>query len=73
MTGFTDAEGSFIAVIVENSKLKSGWEVRLVFSISVHKYDEALLYSIKEFFGVGRISEKHGKDSSQYVVKRILN
>jgi hypothetical protein len=73
VTGFTDAEGSFGIITVRNSELRVGWEVRPVFSISLHKKDLALLKSLQAFFGgVGRITEKHGKDTAQYVVTGIV-
>jgi hypothetical protein len=72
VTGFTDAEGCFGVVVVKNPELRLGWEIRLTFSISLHKKDLALLKMIQAFFeGHGRISENHGKSSVQYVVTGI--
>ena len=40
IVGFVDGEGSFIILIYKNSKLKTGWEVKLKFSITVHRKDK---------------------------------
>jgi hypothetical protein len=61
--------GCFGIIVVKKSDLKLGWEVRPIFSISLHKKDLALLKRIKAFFGdYGRITEKHGESTNQYVV-----
>jgi NADH:ubiquinone oxidoreductase subunit 5 (subunit L)/multisubunit Na+/H+ antiporter MnhA subunit len=54
VTGFTDAEGCFGVVVVKNPELRVGWEIRPVFSISLHKKDLALLRMIQAFFGRSR-------------------
>ena len=51
MTGFTDAEGCFQLVIYKNPKMRSGWSVRLVFSIHLHVKEIDVLYKIQKFFG----------------------
>lgn len=51
VTGFTDAEGSFIIRVNKNSSYKTGWVVKAVFSICLHIEDLPLLLSIQEFFG----------------------
>ena len=43
VTGFTDAEGSFIIRVNKNSSYKTGWVVRAVFSICLHIEDLPLL------------------------------
>ena len=56
VTGFTDAEGSFILSISPSSRYKLGWSVTVCFQIVLHIKDIDLLYKIKEFFGgVGSI------------------
>jgi hypothetical protein len=49
MTGFIDAEGSFIVSIEKNKELKLGWRVRSIFSICLHLRDLPLLLQIQEF------------------------
>ena len=57
VTGFTDAEGSFIVRIRKNPKAKTGWSVETKFSICIHKKDRMVLELIKAFFGgVGSIT-----------------
>lgn len=71
MTGFTDAEGSFMILIRKNPELRSGWEIRPAFSISLHEKDLFVLEAIKVYFGgIGRIS-KHGPFSYMYVVTSV--
>lgn len=51
VTGFTDGEGSFIVKILKRSKMNTGYEVQLSFSITNHSRGRALLESIKGYFG----------------------
>ena len=58
LTGFTDAEGSFIIKIHSNEQLKTKWRVRPVFSITLHVKDLSLLENIQKTLGVGKISKR---------------
>lgn len=53
ITGFSDAEGCFHVSIVDKAGLKAGKSVRVLFQISLHKKDKALLDQIKNYFCVG--------------------
>lgn len=70
ITGFADAEGSFMISITQDKNLKIAWQVRLIFYISLHKKDKTLLHEIKEFFVVGSISQ-HGEDAVHYKISSI--
>jgi hypothetical protein len=69
LTGFSDAEGSFIIKIQKNDKLRTKWRVRPVFSITLHKKDLYLLESIQNTLGVGNISQ--GVKSAIYAVDSV--
>lgn len=56
ITGFSDAEGTFIISITNNSKLPVGWEVKAMFKIGLHNIDYDLLQQIQAFFGVGKVT-----------------
>lgn len=57
VSGFVDAEGSFVLSIVEHLKSKLGFSVRFVFIINLHRIDINILYKIKEFFGgIGKVA-----------------
>lgn len=62
-----DGESSFIISIVQNTKYKSGWNVKPKFQLALHKKDISLLKDIQSYFGVGNIY-KHGVESFQYRV-----
>lgn len=63
VSGFVDAEGCFHVSIV-------GKSVRLVFQISLHEKDKALLYLIRDYFGVGEVIDR--KDGAfYYKVSRV--
>ena len=65
ITGFVDGEGCFIIGITKSSSHKAGYQVRVYFSIEVHKKDELLLERIKNSLGgVGKIT-KHRPKSVQ--------
>lgn len=43
VTGFADAESSFIIAVFKNSKCKAGWSIRPDFTISLHSKETSLL------------------------------
>lgn len=55
ITGFIDAEGCFHISIVNSESNKEGKSVRVIFQISLHEKDKALLHQIKDYFGVGKV------------------
>ena len=69
LTGFVDAEGSFLILIRKNKNLKIGWNVELRFQISLHEKDAVLLEQIKNYFGVGTVY----KDVKQTVKFSVLS
>ena len=69
ITGFSDAEASFIISMYRDVKSKTGWRVTPNFSIHIHIKDIALLESIRDTLGVGKVR----KNSSSSVVFRVDN
>ena len=69
LTGFSDAEASFIISIYRDEKSKTGWRVTPNFSIHIHIKDIALLESIRDTLGVGKVR----KNSSSTAVFRVDN
>lgn len=67
VTGFVDAEGSFIVTIRKRPKSKLGWGIEAVFTIVLHSKDKAILELIQKFCG-GRGNIYKGKDSVTYSV-----
>ena len=62
ITGFTDAEGSFVISVVKDPKTKTGWNLILRFKIDLHIKDLSILEGIQKFFGgIGKIAST-GKD-----------
>lgn len=55
ITGFVDAEGSFMIKINSNASLKNKWGVSASFKITLHFRDKSLLEQIQLYFGVGKI------------------
>lgn len=55
ITGFTDAEGTFIVSITNSNSRTIQWKVTPIFSIKIHENDLDLLKNIQSFFGVGNI------------------
>lgn len=71
VTGFADAESSFVIRIQKNSKYKLGWVVSASFQIGLHEKDIDLLESIRSFFnGAGSI-HKQSNNIIQYRVTSI--
>lgn len=63
VTGFTDAEGSFMISFTKTSESRHGFRIRAIFQIELelHKKDMELFNNIQAFFqGIGfRISTKN--------------
>ena len=70
VTGFTDAEGSFTLQLKKNQPTKTGWAVSPNFVIHLHSKDTDLLYSMQNFFGVGRVFIDK-KTSASYAVGKL--
>lgn len=70
VTGFTDGEGRFILRVRKNSASKLGWYVEPIFAIGLHKKDIFVLEQIRNFFGLGNISNM-SKDSVRYWVSSV--
>lgn len=57
VTGLTDAEGCFQVRINKSTGHRLGWQVRVVFSIELHRKDVPLLKQMKSYFGdIGSIT-----------------
>ncbi|AGG16015.1 laglidadg endonuclease (mitochondrion) [Neurospora crassa OR74A] len=72
ITGFVDGEGCFSLSLFKDDRRLNGWQVKPIFSISLHKKDISLLEAIQRTFKVGKIY-KHGIDSIQYRVSSLKN
>jgi hypothetical protein len=70
ITGFADAEASFIISITKSSTNRSGWSVQPYFKISLHQKDKYLLEKCQCYFkGAGKIViAGKGRDSLSYVI-----
>ena len=72
LTGFVDGEGCFSLSIFKEDRSLTGWQVKPIFSISLHNKDIKLLEAIQRTFQTGKIY-KHGVDSKQYRVSSLKN
>lgn len=72
LTGFVDGQGCFSLSIYKQDKNLTGWQVKPIFSISLHNKDLKLLEAIQRTFKTGKIY-KHGVDSVQYRVSSLKN
>lgn len=57
LIGFVDGEGFFYVKSLKNKNYSTGFNVTMVFSISQHVRDEALLTKFIEYLGCGRIEK----------------
>ncbi len=71
MSGFADAESSFILNVFRSVNSRAGWAVRGDFTIGLHSRDIALLRKIHFFFGVGTIHEYKNKNTVTYTVNSV--
>lgn len=72
LTGFVDGEGCFSLSIYKDARSLTGWQVKPIFSISLHNKDIKLLEAIQRTLKTGKIY-KHGVDSMQYRVSSLKN
>lgn len=70
--GFIAGEGSFNANLHQQDTYKFGVYAGLRFHIGLHQNDKQLLYSLKEYFDMGRVVERqnNGYDSVYWEVKK---
>nr|ATI20529.1 hypothetical protein [Juglanconis juglandina] len=59
ITGFSDAEGSFIISIYKDNNTKLKWRVSAYFSIHIHTKDALLLELIHKYLGVGKLRQNN--------------
>lgn len=72
ITGLTDAEGTFSAIVKKNSHYRLGWRVDLVFQIALHKKDLEFLKLVKSYFGEsGSIVTSAGNASTDMCAFRV--
>lgn len=69
ITGFTDAEGSFIVKIFKDNSYKLGWRIKLSFQIKLNSRDHDLLTLIRDYFGVGTVRKDKNNNSVYSVIK----
>ena len=72
ITGFVDGEGFFIVSVNPYSRHSTGYRVRAIFTIGLHKKDLPLLELIKSFFGIGHIT-KFGNYVAIYKQLNLVN
>nr|QDG01242.1 LAGLIDADG endonuclease [Scytalidium sp.] len=70
LTGFADAESSFVLSITKSNIVRSGWAIKPRFQIHLHKKDLFILEAIKNFLGVGKVYVQ-GTTSVEYRVFSI--
>jgi hypothetical protein len=70
VTGFTDAEGSFMIRIRKSPRYTTGWHVVALFSITLDKKDLHVLQALKDYFGGGSIW-KDGKSTFKFRIESL--
>ena len=53
LAGFTSAQGYFMIKVIENKKLKTGFQIKLKFIITQHVRHEQLMKSLIKYFECG--------------------
>ena len=68
----TEGEGCFTTSIYKDCRMKTGWQVKPIFQLNLHKKDLKILEAVQKTWGVGKIY-KHGQDSFMYRVSSLKN
>lgn len=71
ITGFSDGESTFSIRICKDMTRKSGWGIKPIFSIELHRRDLHLLERIQKFFKVGKITFRTRNNNVIYSVQSI--
>lgn len=71
ITGFIDAEGSFVVTIVKDTKRTSGYNVTVLFEIGLNSSDKLLLTRIKNTLGAGNIYYKASDNTYRWKISNI--
>ena len=71
ITGFADAEGSFMLSILSSKERHIGWSVGVRFEITLHAKDEELLNQIHAYFKGAGLVTKFGVDKVTYRVNNL--
>jgi hypothetical protein len=74
ISGFSDAEGSFVVTILKNPRYKIGWNVQARFQIKLHEKDRVLLLLIQKYFeNIGYISKINDRFTVEFRVSDITS
>ena len=68
LSGFVTGDGCFLINIFKSSAMKSGFQVKLAFSISQHSRDEQLMRSLKEYLDCGNYQPHSSLDVGNFFV-----
>jgi intein-encoded DNA endonuclease-like protein len=71
ITGFVDGEGSFLVSFSKRSKMNTGIEVRPAFTVSQHKRNKDILFSIQKHFGCGTVRFNTRDETWKYEVRSL--
>jgi len=71
ITGFSDAESTFVIKISRDRRTETGWRIDPVFEIGLNEKDLALLEKIQSFFAVGGIRRNKVNNSVVFAVQSI--
>lgn len=72
LSGFTTGEGCF-SVTVSKNNTKSGFAVKLLYSISQHVRDKELLSNISKYLDCGHIRERDNSTVVELIVTKFLD
>lgn len=70
LSGFITAEGSFFISLYKDEKIKAGYAVSQVFSLSQHIKDIELLERLVKYLKCGRISEASNRETAELIISR---
>lgn len=69
LAGFASGEGCFYVSIFKSNTTKTGWAIKLEFSLVQHYRDKEVLQSLIKYFNCGRVYKK--KDAFYFKVTKL--
>lgn len=70
LSGFITAEGSFFISLYVNEKIKAGYAVSLIFSLSQHIKDIELLERLVKYLGCGIIRKAKNRETAEWIITK---
>lgn len=72
ISGLFDGQGSFVALLLKNSRYKIGYNAQVRVQLKMHEKDRALINAVRNFFGgIGSVSNPNNSKTVEFRVNSL--